>query len=110
MDDYHMFIRGFDIAWAITSGLAPRLGINNVNHDPSTLIKTLVAKNGGSCKKFFTQAKTKQQNPSCLKEDFGPHILVCQFLEEIGNTKNYYVAIMHILSKLRSHLRRHGDI
>ena len=79
MDDYYMSIRGFDMTWAIASGLAPRLGANNMNYDPSTLIKALVAKSGGSHKKFCTQAKTIQYTSSCLKEDFGPYKLVCQF-------------------------------
>ena len=57
LDDYCMSIRGFEMTWAITSGLAPRPGVSDVNCDPSTLIKTLVAKNGGSRKKFCTQAK-----------------------------------------------------
>ena len=67
--DYSAPIRDFDMAWAIASWLVPRLGINNVNHNPSTLIKTLVAKNGGSCEKFCTQAKTIQHTSSWLKED-----------------------------------------
>ena len=70
VDDYYMSIRGFEMIWAIVSGLAPRLGIKNVNHDTATLIKILVAKNGGSCNEFFTQAKTTEHTLDCLKEYF----------------------------------------
>ena len=55
MDDYCMPIRGFEMTCDIISGLVPRLGTKNTNHDPTTLKKTLVAKNGGSCEKFSTQ-------------------------------------------------------
>ena len=48
-------------------------------------------------------------NLACLKEDFGPRKLVCQFLEELTKTDNHCLTITHALSKLRSHLRRHGD-
>ena len=109
MDDYYMSIRGFEMTWSIASGLVPRLGTNNMNYDPATLIKTLVAKNGGSCKKFGTQAKTMQHTLACLKEDFGRHKLACHFLEELGKTKTCHLAIIPILSKLRSHLRHYGN-
>ena len=109
MDDHCMSIRGFEISWVIVSGLVLRLGTNNMNYDPATSIKTLVAKNGGSYKKFCTQAKTMQHALACLKEDFGPHKLVKQFLEELAKAKNYCLAIMQAVCKLRSHLRRHGD-
>ena len=68
-----------------------------------------MAKIGGSYKKIYSQAKTIQHALFCLKEDFGPHKLVSKFLEEIGKTKSYYIAIMPMLSKIRSHLRRHDD-
>ena len=97
------------MTWSITPGLAPRLAMNNMKHDPATLIKTLVAKNRGSCKKFCTQEKNMHHNLACLKEYFGSQKLACQFLEELVKTKTYDLAIMPILSKLRSHLRRHGD-
>ena len=93
----------------ITPGLASRFEMNNMNYDPATLIKNLVAKNGGSYKIFFTQEKTMQHTLASLKEHFGRQKLVCQFLEELVTTKTCNLAIMPILSKLKSHLRRHGD-
>ena len=41
MVDYYMFVQGFEMTWAIVSGLMPRLGINDVNYHPSTLIKNI---------------------------------------------------------------------
>ena len=58
MDDYYMSVKGFEMSWAIISGLVSRLGINTVECDPNKLVKTLAVKNGGSYKKFCTQAKS----------------------------------------------------
>ena len=50
-----------------------------------------------------------QHTLACLREDLGPHKLVKQFIEELAKKKNYCLDIAQVLSKLRSHLRRHGD-
>lgn len=109
LNDYYMSTNGFEKSWAVISGLVPRLGNNNMNYDPMSLIKTLVVKNGGSYRKLYIQAKNIDHTLSWLKEDFGPHKLIMQFLVELSKTKNYYLAVMVILSKLRSFIRRHGD-
>lgn len=79
--DYNMSVQGFEMSWAIISSLVPRLGINNMNYDPSTLIRDLAIKNGGSYDKFCTEVKSMQSTLLNLNEDFRPHKLCKQFLE-----------------------------
>ena len=42
LEDYELSVKGFEMSWAIISSLVPRLGINNMQYNPSALIKTLV--------------------------------------------------------------------
>lgn len=109
LNDYYVSTNGFDVSWAVISGLAPRLGNNNVNYDPISLIKTLIVKNGASFQYFYVQDKNMQCTLNWLKEDFRPHKLMLKFLEELARTKNCYLSVMVVLSKLCSFLRRHGD-
>ena len=57
LDDYYMSTNGFDMSWAVISGLVLRLGVNNMNYEPISMMKTLIVRNGSSYLKFYNLNK-----------------------------------------------------
>ena len=106
--DYRKSVNGLCIVMKVLKRLASRLGTNEMNYNPVSLINTLNTTNNRPHVAFRAKAQEIEYVLSYLKKDFPPHMLALRYLEQLHATSNFKWHVQSRLQPLRDRLRKFG--